>query len=132
MPFKEVQSKCDVITLWLQRLVSWCTHIMRHPTCPLARLWHIQQDSWLQARRDRFYSRPSCRVSVGFTSRWAEGWWAAVSEEEGLGWAVARGNKVEEARRVDFLREFILGINETQEDVLALEDGLLSIENASV
>ena len=123
----KAQTKCCVIEVWLCRLGSWCTHIMRHPGLSLARLWHVQQDSWLQERRARFFERPACRASAGFTIRWAEGWWAAVSEADGLGWHVRKGDRQEELRRVQVLKDMIFGSEEPKESSLAIEDSVLSI-----
>ena len=101
-------TSCCSSDVWVQRLVSWCSHINRHPSFPLARLWTIQQDCWLESRcasnTDR---RPHCRASAGFVTRWGEGWWSAVHSE--FGWAVDKHDKPEMARRVTFLKALILG-----------------------
>ena len=85
------------------------------------RLLRVQDDSWLEVRRGRNQGRPACRAQAGFVSRWAEGWWDAVACAEGLGWEVEKNNKIEEVRRIEFLREFILGAT----DALALSDGIV-------
>ena len=122
-------SKCCAIDTWLRRLVTWCTHIFRHQRLPLMRLLNVQDGSWLEDRRDRNHSRPACRAQAGFVSRWAEGWWDAVACADGLGWEVEKNDKFEELRRIQFLREFILGAR----DVLALgdEELLLCIEDGA-
>ena len=129
-------TSCCSTEAWLSRLVTWCTHIHRHPCFPLAQLWSIQQDAWLEERRAANYERPACRESPGFVSRWCEGWWCAVGERDDLGWGVTKGDKIQEQRRVQFLREFILGpeqVHHAIEDLahalvpdshlLALDDG---------
>ena len=116
--------KCSCVEVWLQRLVSWCTHICRHPLFPLARLIAIQDDTWLAVcRSSNRYSRPACRASAGFVSRWSEGWWSAVESGVESGWKVERGNRPQEAIRIEFLRTFLLG-----EDARGLPDELVARE----
>ena len=113
----QVEAKCSCIDIWLHRLVRWCTHIARHPVLPIARLLDVQGDAWLEERRAEHHERVACRDSPGFVSRWSEGWWAVVGETEGFGWRVAKGDRPEERRRIDFLRTLIFGAN------VAIEDG---------
>ena len=105
--------------------MSWCGHIFRHATLPLFRLWHVETDEWLQDRRDNNQNRVNCRESAGFVSRWNEHWWAAVRDADGRAWAMMRGDKDEQKKRVLFLREFILRARQQ----LELEDGMVAIED---
>ena len=121
----KTEAKCCVADVWLNRVVSWCGHIFRHPALPFFRLWQIQTDDWLQDRRDNNHNRVDCRESAGFVARWSEHWWIAVRDAEGLGWVMRRGDKEEQRRRVAFLHELIFGASQQSD----LENGLIAIEN---
>ena len=53
-----------------------------------------------------------------------------MRDEEGLGWAVCKGDRIQTNLTVEFLRTYILGATVDQEGVLALDDGIAgSIED---
>ena len=123
----KAEVNCNAIETWLHRLVRWCSHIARHPEIPLARLFAIQDDAWLEARRAANFDRPACRESAGFTLRWSEGWWMHVSAR--VGWCIAKNDVAEHALRVQILREFIFG----EEQLLQIDapDPLPALQDVS-
>ena len=119
------QAKVCVVDEWLRRLVSWYMHLYRHLEFPIARLLHTQTADWLEDRRASNHNRLDLWESLGFVTRWGEGWWWVVREELGLDWAMRRGDREQEDRRVAFLKALIFG------SPLALEDEqVLAIEHS--